>query len=304
MERYEKLTPKAVIELAAPPTWVAAICPVLVGTALAYTLQGAIRPLYFLLLLLIAILMQSAVNALNDYFDFIKGTDTAENCIDITDAAIIYNHINPKAALLTALTMLAIAGILGLILVAATGLTLLWIGLAGAVVIFLYSAGPLPISYTPLGEAASGFVMGGLITYAVYYATALQGGFGIFYYAAPAILSIGLIMMTNNSCDIARDSQAKRRTLPVLLGKKAAAKVLSWAYVLTFLAVTHLAFWEFHWGVLAALPLAVHMFPALRTMFRLDFNYKTRRTAMKTAVKLAYIINLYYCLAILIGAWL
>ncbi len=95
MSTYQRITFKAIIELAAPPSWAAAICPVLVGTALAFGLQGEVNLLYTLILLFAAILMQSAVNTINDYFDFIKGTDTAENCIDTTDASIIYNHINP-----------------------------------------------------------------------------------------------------------------------------------------------------------------------------------------------------------------
>ncbi len=200
--------------------------------------------------------------------------------------------------------MLGLAGVLGLILIIGTGLTLLWIGILGAAVVFLYSGGPLPISYTPLSEGVSGFVMGGLITYATYFALTLDANLWLFYYAAPPILTIALIMLTNNTCDISRDIDAKRYTLPVLLGKKIASFLLGFGYILCFLVVAHLAFWEFKWGLLAMLPMGIHIFPGVRTMFTLNFNYRTRIEAMKTAVKLTYLINFYYIFAILLGVWI
>ncbi len=304
MKQYRKMTPKAIVELAAPPSWAAAVCPVFVGTALAYALEGAVNLLFSFLLLCIAILMQSAVNTINDYFDFVKGTDTAANCVDVNDASIIYNQINPLSALFAGLAMLGLAGLVGLYLIIMTGLTLLWIGLAGVAAIALYSAGPLPISYTPLGEAVSGFVMGGLITYATYFALTLSGDWLIFYFAAPTILTIGLIMMTNNTCDISRDIEACRYTLPVLLGKKRSSFLLAAAYILVFFTVAHLAFWEFRWGSLVLPLLAFRIYPGIKTMFGLDFNHLNRIIAMKTTVKLAYQINFYYTLIILLGAWI
>ncbi len=304
MKQYQKLTVKAVIQLAAPHTWAASIFPVLVGTSLAYALRGTSNIPFTLLLLICAILMQSAVNCVNDYIDFVKGTDTAENCLDAADAALIYHDINPKAALYTSFVMLGIAFIPGLFLITQTGLTLLWIGLIGTACIFLYSVGPLPISYTPFGELTSGFVMGGLIAYATYFAITLEQSVWIFYYAAPTILTISLIMMTNNTCDIPRDKDAHRHTLPVLLGEKAASFLLPAGYVLTLLAVAHLAFWEYRWGLLAFVPMVIHTFPSIKSLFTMDFNHITRITAMKTALKLAYLINIYYILIILLGVWI
>ena len=40
-------------------------------------------------LFLIVLLMQSAVNAFDDYADFVKGTDTIENSPDAQDAVIV-----------------------------------------------------------------------------------------------------------------------------------------------------------------------------------------------------------------------
>ena len=88
---YAPLTPKLMMELAAPHTWAASIFPVLIGTALAqatlsYEQSGFVDAVMCCILLLICILFQSAVNTVNDYYDYVKGTDTKENQDDPTDA--------------------------------------------------------------------------------------------------------------------------------------------------------------------------------------------------------------------------
>ena len=73
---YSPLTPSLAFQLAAPHTWVAAIMPVLFSIEYsAITYSGKVSILLALILLAICILMQSAVNVLNDYFDFKKGAD-------------------------------------------------------------------------------------------------------------------------------------------------------------------------------------------------------------------------------------
>ena len=77
---FSPLTPNLAFQLAAPHTWAAAIMPVLLSYVYcAITYSGKISILLAMILLAICILMQSAVNVLNDYFDFKEGTDSADN---------------------------------------------------------------------------------------------------------------------------------------------------------------------------------------------------------------------------------
>ena len=94
---HHALRPKDVLDLAAPSTWAASVMPCILAIALSYKQQGFLRPLEALCLFVGAILMQSAVNALNDYADFVKGTDTLENSPDASDAVIVYG-LDPKVA--------------------------------------------------------------------------------------------------------------------------------------------------------------------------------------------------------------
>ena len=101
MQQYKKLTPKAVLELAAPHTWPAAVFPVLLGSLLALVMTGKFHLGLFYSTLGVCVLLQCGVNTLNDYADFIKGTDTVENSHDPTDAALVYHGFHPKKALTT-----------------------------------------------------------------------------------------------------------------------------------------------------------------------------------------------------------
>ena len=240
-KEYQPLTPSLIWQEIAPHTWPAAILPVLLSVALStllphQALPGFLAPSYLntpdnicvvptFVLLLICILMQSSVNVFNDYFDYIKGVDTIENSSDdVTDAVLVYNNVNPKSVLALASGLLAAAFIAGMYIVAIAGWIPLAIGIIGAMIVALYSGGKTPISYYPIGEAVSGLVMGGLITLACTYVLTGSLDFAVLLWSVPIMTGIGLIMMTNNTCDIEKDREAGRKTLPSLLGRETARR--------------------------------------------------------------------------------
>ena len=246
---YQPLTPTFMVQLAAPHTWAASIFPVLLATCLAFVFNASMgKPTSVssvLVLLAISVLLQSAVNTINDYFDYVKGTDTEENQLDPTDAVLVYNNVNPRHVLAYAIALIVVAFALGVYCIVIAGIAPLVIALIGVVVIFLYSGGKLPISYLPLGELASGFTMGGLITLASYQVLTGSLDFMVLVYSIPEILGIGLIMLTNNGCDIEKDTEANRKTLPVLLGHERTVKLyhgVVYAWVLSICIIVAVAF--------------------------------------------------------------
>ena len=84
-----RLRLKDVINLAAPHTWPGSVAPAMIGLAISYHRLSYIDPLMAACYFIIVILMQSAVNAFDDYADFVKGTDTLENSPDAYDAVIV-----------------------------------------------------------------------------------------------------------------------------------------------------------------------------------------------------------------------
>ena len=210
---------KDIINIAAPHTWAASVMPSILALALSYSRTGSLRVDMSLCLFIIAVCMQSSVNALNDYADFVKGTDTLENSPDASDAVIVYG-LAPKTARNIGIAFLIAAFIPGLYTVYLRGVVPLVIGLIGAVVIVTYSAGKTPVSYLPLGELVSGFVMGGLIPLAGVYMQTDELDFTVLVWALPVIIGIGMIMLSNNGSDIEKDLEVGRHTLPCLLGRE------------------------------------------------------------------------------------
>jgi len=222
---YKRLTLRSVIELAAPLTWSASVMPVLLATALAIAKTGSLNILLFFSLLATSVCLQCAVNTLNDYSDFMSGVDNRENCIDPTDASIIYHDYEPVLAFVIGVGFIVLGLLFGLYAIMTVGPELLIFGGIGAAVVFLYSYGPLPLSYTPGGEALSGVVMGGIIPVACFYAMTGELSGKAAVCSVPIIITIGLIMLTNNGSDIEKDTGSNRLTLAVRIGRTATLRL-------------------------------------------------------------------------------
>ena len=297
---YSPLTPSLAFQLAAPHTWVAAIMPVLFSIEYsAITYSGKVSILLALILLAICILMQSAVNVLNDYFDFKKGTDSAENSSDDAfDAVLVYNNLNPKSVCSLAIGFLIVAAGMGFYLVYLTGWILLVIGLIGALIVFLYSGGKTPISYMPIGELVSGFVMGGLIPLACCYT--LSGVFEplVLLVALPFIFGIGMILFTNNTCDIEKDINAQRKTISVVLGRDMAPNYYHVAILVRIVLIAVLVGLFYPTGMPIVMIMVLAAFPVLRAILNNPLNQKTRDAAMSQIVMLNVILGAFYCLSL------
>ncbi|MCL1976338.1 MAG: prenyltransferase [Firmicutes bacterium] len=281
---YGELTVKHALGLASPHTWAASVFPVLLGSALAKILSDSFSWLIFLLLLPATILLQSSVNTLNDYYDFIKGNDKLENSEDPADAILVYNKIDPRLAQKLGFGFMGAAALLGLYPIFKGGIVTLIIGLGGCTMIWAYSAGPKPISYLPLGEIVSGTVMGALITAAVF---ASHSGYVrgiVFFLSLPLVFSIALIMMTNNICDIERDTPIGRLTLPVLLGRPHACIVYR-ICVLIWLLMNIICIAVYFHGIL--IPVSIMLlaiFPLWRRLLCQPLIPQQRGLAMKTII--------------------
>ncbi len=295
---YDPLTPTMMLQLAAPHTWPAAILPCFVAYAAA---SVATSPSLVMacVLLAICILMQSAVNTFNDYYDFVKEADSADDNVDPTDAVLVYNNVNPKHALVLAIGLLAAAFALGAYVIWVAGWVPLAIGCIGALFVVCYSAGKTPISYLPLGEVASGVVMGGLIPLACY--QALTGTFSwlALLWAVPTVIGVGLIMMTNNTCDIEKDVEAKRRTLPVVLGRARAVRTYHALIVAWFAAIIALTAVWFSKGLIVCVFMVLAGWPVAKALWNNPLVAASRIGAMGQIASLNVVLGAFYGAAVL-----
>ena len=296
---YQKFTVRMAVQLAAPHTWPAAILPALVATSAAAATGHAISPIMACVLLAICILMQASVNTFNDYYDFVKGTDSADDDVEVSDATLVYNNVNPACALRLGIGFLVAAFLLGAYVIWQAGWIPLAIGVVGAVFVVVYSAGKTPVSYLPIGEAVSGGVMGGLIPLACYQALTGDLNWLMLLWAVPEIIGVGLIMMTNNTCDIEKDIPVGRQTLPAKLGREKARNAYHALVVAWFAAIMVLVGAFFTGGLIVVPFMLLAAIPLLKALFANPLNSHSRIGSMAQICSLNIALGAFYAAAIL-----
>lgn len=296
---YASLTPRLVMQLAAPHTWPAAILPVVFACAYAAVTTQHLSVVAVVVLLAICVLMQSSVNTINDYYDYVKGSDTTTNQDDPTDAVLVYNNVSPRSALVTALLFLFVSLCLGVYVIFVAGWVPLAIGLIGAVIVILYSAGKTPISYLPLGEFVSGFTMGILMPLACFQVLTDTFSFLFVLLSLPYFCGIALIMFTNNACDIEKDKESGRKTLAILLGAERArsfyrATMLFWVGCVIVLVAIF-----FPTGLLMVLFMLLILWPIMQRLWSNPLTAPKRGEAMSACLFMNIIVGMFYVCAIL-----
>ncbi len=297
---YEsRFTLKMMIDMAAPHTWAGSVMPVLLATAFAICNGYETAPLTIVSLLAICVLMQSSVNVFNDYFDYVKGVDSEADDVDEDDSVLVYNDIDPKKALILAIVYLVLAFLIGIYIILIAGFVPLVIALIGALFVVFYSAGKTPLSYLPIGELASGCVMGALIPLASYYVYTSMLEPLVILWSLPAVFGIALIMMTNNTCDIEKDSLVLRRTLPVRLGRERSCSLYHAIIILWILAIVANVCMLNLSGWIVVVFMLFASYPFVSALMKNPLAAGTRKVAMSQICALNVVLGAFYALALL-----
>ncbi len=214
------MSPVAVwISAARPRTLPAAVAPVLMGTALAahdhhwdWRASG--------LCLAFALLVQIGTNFANDYFDFIKGADTAARVGP--RRAVAAGLVTPAEMKRAMLLTFAAAFAAGLGLIAWGGPWLLLIGVTSIAAGYAYTGGPYPLGYNGLGDLFV-FIFFGLVAVgATYFVQTGHLTPHVWMAGAAAGFLAANILVVNNYRDAETDAVAGKRTLVVRFGRGAA----------------------------------------------------------------------------------
>ncbi len=235
-----------------PRTLPAAVAPVLVGTAAAWR-EGKYDGAAAGLCLLFAVLVQIGTNFANDYYDFIKGADTATR---VGPKRAVASGLIPPATMKGALWVVFAAAFLsGLGLIAWGGPWLLAVGVASILCGFAYTGGPFPLGYHGLGDVFV-FVFFGLV--AVCTTCFVQAGkvtLAAWLAAVPIGLLTANILVVNNYRDVDTDTVAGKRTLVVRFGRGFARAQYGLSLVIALLVP--LIFFAYDRHVWSLLPLGV-----------------------------------------------
>lgn len=206
-------------EAARPRTLPAAVAPVIVGTALA-SHDGSARPAAAALCLGFALLVQIGTNFANDYYDFVRGADSATRIGP--RRAVAAGLIAPATMKRAMLATFAGAFVLGCGLIFWGGPWLVAIGAASILSGVAYTGGPWPLAYHGLGDVFV-FVFFGLVAVAgTYFVQAGRLTADALIAGVPIGLLAANILVVNNYRDVETDAAAGKRTLVVRLGRPAA----------------------------------------------------------------------------------
>lgn len=210
-----------------------ALSSILMGSFLA-AYQGEFRLGVFLMAALTTVFLQVLSNLANDYGDSIHGADSAERegPIRAVQSGVISLGEMKKAMVLLGGMSLVSGLILLYIALQDWKLFLLFLGLGIAAIIaaVTYTSGSKPYGYAGLGDISVFLFFGLLGVIGTYFLHSLSFDWSV---VLPAV-SLGFfstaVLNINNIRDIAADTKAGKKSIPVRIGRKKAA-IYNWILI-------------------------------------------------------------------------
>ncbi len=210
---------------ARPKTLGAAVAPVIIGTAIAYADLLDIHWPSLICALLGAMLIQIGTNFANDYFDFVKGSDTTARIgpTRATQAGLV----SPKTMRTAFILTFALALLPGAYIIWRGGWPFVIIGIVSIICGILYTGGPFPLGYLGLGDLFVLIFFGPVAVCGTFYLHGLEFTPVVAMTSAvdlvlagiaPGLISVALLTV-NNLRDIEQDRISGKKTLAVRFGR-------------------------------------------------------------------------------------
>ena len=199
-----------------PKTLLAAVVPVIVGSALAISEDKFFLP-YSIVALACALLIQIGTNFNNDLYDYLKGADNEQRKGPLR--VLVSGLISVKEMKAGIIIVFGLAFLLGLYLVYSVDIIVLIIGVISIIAGLAYTAGPYPLAYHGLGDIFVFLFFGIVATAGTYYLHTQNFNLISFLVAIPVGALTTNILVVNNYRDIEEDRSAGKNTLAVIIGK-------------------------------------------------------------------------------------
>ena len=280
-----------------PKTLPASIAPVIVGSALA-GFYNTFQIIPAVIAGICSMLLQIGVNLANDYYDYVKGTDTDERLgpTRVTKS----NLISARQVKIVTYMVFLLAVLFGLYLIKIGGWPILIIGIVSIISALLYSGGPFPYGYRGLGDVFVFIFFGLIAVNGTFYVQALTFNYVVFLSSLPVGFLITAILVVNNLRDIPTDKKTGKHTLAVIMGEKNTKVEFLVLMTVSYLIPVILSVLKLIpvWGALLSLlslPLAVKDIKFVFTRNGTELNKALAKTAQ---------IALLYCISFSIGVLL
>lgn len=217
-----------------PRSLTATYIPVALGGVLALQ-KEAFHIGHFALALLGVLFLQISANMLNEYYDFIKGSDKQKT--HGLGMIIARGMLDPKTVLRGGVLTLLLGILIGLYFVWTTGPLVLLIGVGGVLAVVLYTAGPYPLAYIGLGEITVFVFMGPMIVLGTFYVQAEDVRALAIWGGMPIAFIVANILHANNLRDLEADKAEGKHTLATIFGRRFARNEYSFLTAMTYISV-------------------------------------------------------------------
>ena len=216
---------KAWVLAARPKTLAAAAVPIVLASSLALTADaGLFHWTACCLCFLFAFVMQIDANFVNDYFDFRRGNDDETRLGP--KRACAEGWVSGRAMIWAIIITTTMACIIGLPLIAYGGMEMILVGIACILFCFLYTT---TFSYIAMGDILVLLFFGIVPVCCTYYVELAGTGIPLpgktLWMSVACGLFIDTLLIINNYRDYDNDKKAGKRTLAVIIGKKAMSVV-------------------------------------------------------------------------------
>lgn len=237
---------KAWIEAMRLRTLPVSVAGVIAGIACA-VLLGKFMPVPAALCLLFATLAQIASNFGNEYYDFKNGVDKKGR--EGFRRGVTEGEISPKAMKIATFFTLALAGVVGCMMLFYGPWWLVIVGIVIMLFALAYSTGPYPLSHHGLGDVAVVLFFG--VVPVVFTCFLQTGNWEGLQMVLPTSIAVGLlaanVLIVNNYRDMEDDAAVNKRTTVVLFGRKTMAWVYLFSGIIAMLLLLplwyHLSYW-------------------------------------------------------------
>ena len=250
MENVQTNSIKAWVLAARPKTLAAAATPVLIGCSLAVA-DGAFQWIPAVLCFLFAFSMQIDANFINDYYDFLKGSDREDRLGP--ERACAQGWITLPAMKKGMIFTTLLSCFWGVLLLRYCGWEMIPVGLLCVLFAFLYTAGPFPLAYHGWGDVLVIVFFGFVPVGCTYYTMAHDWTWNVTMGCAACGLVSDLLLMLNNYRDREQDKISGKQTLIVRFGEKAGRYAYLWLGIIAAGLCTYYAFNGHLWAALLPL---------------------------------------------------
>ncbi|MGZ6308349.1 MAG: prenyltransferase [Ktedonobacterales bacterium] len=214
------------LRLCRPPTLVLGVAPALISLALLWAHNTNLSPIPAICAPLAVALALAGGNMLDEHLELARSA--GQSWIRepgggyYAGNALEHSGIRPLIALRISLILLALSALVGTPVIVAGGIPVIVLGIIGLTSVFLYSATRFAFKRLPIGELILLLTLGpGLVAattlsqHAYLSLESLLLGFALGFFAAALVEAAHLR-------DVEVDKSSGRRTLPVILGTRAA----------------------------------------------------------------------------------